>query len=193
MQNQKMSRRTMLGLTASAATAAAGIDWVFAVNGEGKIVKAAGNAEWSPIVLSGKQAERLAAVCEAIIPRTDTPGARDARVHEYIDLSLSIESGPVQTRFLEGLDWLDKYCKKQTRRTLDKVDPADLDAVLEPLSDAHEDHDEDLRPGVSFFSDIKSRTIFGYYTSREGWVEELGRPEFVGMEKFLGCPHSGQH
>jgi hypothetical protein len=51
-----------------------------------------------------------------------------------------------------------------------------------------------LKPGASFFTNVKTKTVFGYFTSREGWVEELGRPEHVGMETWMGCSHQeGTH
>lgn len=187
--NNEVSRREMLKAGVAAAGAAAGSHWVFRLTGDGRIVKAQATEAWKPIVLSEREAEQLAAVCEAILPRTDTPGARDARVHEFIDLSLSIENEGMQNRFRENLGWLNDFSKKQTRRELHEASPEQLVEVLTPLSDEHEEHPDDLRTGASFFSDLKSRTIYAYYTSREGWVEELGRPESVGMETWRGCTH----
>ncbi len=96
----------MLGMTAgAAATAIAGPEWIFVVSDSGKIVKAAGKgggAPWKPVFLSKKEAEQVAAVSEAIIPRTDTAGARDARVHEYIDLALSVEGAARQKSFRDS-------------------------------------------------------------------------------------------
>jgi hypothetical protein len=70
----------------------------------------------------------------------------------------------------------------------------EVSAVLEHVSDTNASIDDALQPGADFFKDIKSRTIFGYYTSREGWVEELGRSEHIGMEKWTGCQHpDGTH
>jgi len=35
---------------------------------------------------------------------------------------------------------------------------------------------------------------FGYYTSLEGRVQELGLPEAVSMQTWRGCPHpDGEH
>jgi len=173
----------------AAAGAAAGGYWVFRATDDGRIIKAQSDEAWAPVLLSAEEADRLAAVCEAIIPRTDTPGARDARVHEYIDVSLAIEGDGVQKRFRQGLAWLHGSCEEQTGRDLHEATPEQLVEVLTPLSDAHDAHPEELKPGASFFRDIKSRTIFAYYTSREGWVQELGRPASIGMESWTGCTH----
>ena len=182
---EKISRRKMLGIsTGAAVTAFTGADWIFTITDSGRIVRAAkkdGAVAWKPVFLTKKEAEKLAAVCEAIIPRTDTAGARDARVHEYIDLALSVEGPARQKSFREGLKWLDRHCKETTGARLQKATEEQSRVALEPLSDEHESHPEELKTGAAFFRDVKNRTIFGYYTSIEGRVQELGKPPEVSM------------
>lgn len=184
----EISRRNLLKLSAGAATALAGANWIFRATGDGRVVKAQTEAAaaFKPEFFTEAEVQQLAAVCETIIPRTDTPGARDARVHEYLDVAMSVESEAVSKRFREGLAWLESYCKKETRKGLAEASPEQLIALLSTISDDNPNINADLKPGASFFTDAKARTIFGYYTSREGWVEELGRPEHIGMEKFVG-------
>src|SRR5215204_3345793 len=43
-------------------------------------------AAWAPKLLSPEQAALLPELVETIIPRTDTPGAKDALVHVFVDL-----------------------------------------------------------------------------------------------------------
>ena len=183
-----VSRRAVLGMGVGLGAA-----WVFRVGGDGRIVcaQAAAGEVWSPQVLSGEEARALANVCEAIIPRTDTPGAREARVHEYIDLELSVGSAGEQERFREGLKWVDARCSAEHGHGLAEAADEEVAAVLGPISDEHEEHAAELEPGAAFFRDVKRRTIFGYYTSKEGWVDELGRPEHAGMEQWVGCRHAG--
>ncbi len=194
--DHELSRRNLLKLTAGAATALAGSKWVFRATGDGRIVKAQTSAAsvWKPAFFSEAEAQQLAAVCDTIIPRTNTPGARDARVHEYIDVAMTVESESIQKRFRDGLSWLEDHCKKETKKSLADASAEDLTKLLEAISDKNEKIPDGLKPGASFFGDVKTRTLFGFYTSREGWVEDLGRSEHVGMEKWIGCPHpSGNH
>ncbi len=191
--NNEISRRRWLGLSAGAVAAAAtGTNWVFKLDGSGNVVKAetTGSAKWKPAFFTRKQAEGVANLVDAIIPTTNTPGARDARVHEYIDLVLSVGTESTQERFLGQLKWLEKHSKSKFRKNLGDLSPEECTDLLEPLSDLHGKHPEDLKPGAAFFRDLKTRTIFGYYTSLEGRVEELGLPAEVGMESFEGCRHS---
>ena len=184
-----ITRREMLGTTVAAALTAAGIDWIYARNSVGRIVIAAGNAEdWKPILFNADQANSVAALCEAIIPRTDTPGARDARAHEFIDLQLSGEAEIQQRLFMEGLDWLEKRCKSEVRKTIGECSPEELAQVLEPISDTHDKHPDNLKDGASFFGNLKRRTIFAFYTSEEGWVQDLGMPAHPSLTATMeGC------
>jgi len=194
--NNEISRRSLLKLTAGAATALTGSNWAFRVAGDGRIVKAqtTAAAAWKPAFFTEAEGHQLAALCEAIIPRTNTPGARDARVHEYIDVAMSIETAPVQKRFRDGLQWVDQRCRQQSQKGIEDASSEQLNSLLSAISDSNASIPDELKPGASFFTDLKSRTLFGFYTSREGWVEDLGRPEHVGMEKWVGCSHpDGTH
>jgi glucoside 3-dehydrogenase (cytochrome c) hitch-hiker subunit len=44
---------------------------------------------WHPEVVPPAHADGLAALVDTILPATDTPGARAARVHEFVDLMLA--------------------------------------------------------------------------------------------------------
>ena len=69
----------ILGYTLTAGTAAALLQGC----------KAETKSDWTPKTLSQEQADLLAEICEAILPKTDTPGAKDALCHRYIDEMLT--------------------------------------------------------------------------------------------------------
>lgn len=202
-----LDRRDLLGIAAAATAGAAltSTDWVFAVSPRGAIVKqgqgAAAAEPYAPVFLSADELEAVARLCDVIIPRTGTPGARDARVHEYVDLAVSVEDEEERAEFKEGLELLDARCREQTAGPLHEASAEQLAALLQPLSDeydaaeakrraAGDDEIElDASDEAAFFGWLKSYTIFGYYTSLEGRVEELGLPDSVTMETWRGCPH----
>ena len=103
MKENELSRRTAVGLAAGAAlTVATGERWVFAAR-EGDVVKTPGDATaWRPVLFDRTGGEALARVVDTLIPRTSTPGARDARVHEYIDLAVSLEPPEEKKAFVDG-------------------------------------------------------------------------------------------
>jgi len=171
--------------------------------------RSVGAAPWRPRILTAFQAETVAAIAEAIIPQTDTPGARAARVHEFIDAVLADAEPETRGKFLNGLSWI-----SQRSRTLYDVDfvkatPAQLVALLMPLSppvdrtrttDAKESAYVPAQPlqqdraesppdptALEFFKSMKSLTITGYYTSEIGMKEELGDDGNMFFEDYLGC------
>ena len=189
-----VSRRRVLGLAVAAAAGAATrpVDWVFALTPGGAIVKqtqAAGES-YRPVLLSANELEAVARVCDVILPRTSTPGARDARVHEYIDLALSVDDADERAAVRRGLEHLDRACRSAHSVPLHQASHEQVTALLTPLSDeVDRAGGAQLSTGAAFFAAIKWRTIFGYYTSREGRVEELGLPEAVTVQRWRGCPH----
>jgi hypothetical protein len=126
-------------------------------------------------VLDPHQAETVATLAEMIIPETDTPGARAARVHEFIDLLLGEWYGDEERgRFLAGLADVDARSRDLFGRDfVAATDPqraaivAGLDAELTALRRAG----KDAKPERHFFHQMKSLTLYGYYTSEIGAAE----------------------
>ena len=86
----------------------------------------------------------VAALAEIIIPATDTPGAREARVAEYLDLILRDSPGPVRTTFLEGLWWTDGYCRRLTGTSFKDLSGQEQ---LRIVSELHDSSDESVKIG----------------------------------------------
>ncbi len=144
-------------------------------------------AAWKPLLFDTHQNETVTTLAELIIPRTDTPGAREAKVNEYIDLIL--HDGPVErrNRFIAGLNWLDGLAIRQHQAPFVRLSGAQQTAILKSLDRTQQ---ADLRPGAEFFRQIKQLTVQGYYTSRAG-VDELNKGGRVPSS--FGCAHGGSH
>jgi hypothetical protein len=63
-------------------------------------------------VFSPEERKRVAKLVDLIIPRTDTPGASDAHVPEFIDRKLSLDAA-LKERFLAGLRGFDGVFSEQ--------------------------------------------------------------------------------
>ena len=137
------------------------------------------------LLFDDHQLETVATLCDLIIPATDTPGARSARTHEFIDLLLNDGPAARRNRFLSGLGWLDGYCVRQYKNPFVRCPQADQIAVLKALDGADS---PELRPGTEFFRDVKGLTVMGYYTSREG-IAELNKGGRV--PRSFGCQTGG--
>ena len=72
---------------------------------------------------------------EAIIPTDErSPGAKDARVADYMDLLLSEADPRLKQEWLDGLAALDAESTKRFGRGFAKLDPAQSDALLTDIS-----------------------------------------------------------
>jgi gluconate 2-dehydrogenase gamma chain len=93
-------------------------------------------AAWKPLFLDQHQNETVTVLAELIIPRTDTPGARDARVNEYIDLILNDGPQEGRVRFVQGLSWLDGYALRLHEKPFVRCTPEQQTAMLTALDRA---------------------------------------------------------
>jgi Gluconate 2-dehydrogenase subunit 3 len=156
------------------------------------------NTAPAPLALSTSQFATLEHLVEAIIPTDErSPGAKEARVADYIDLLLSESDDEVTLQWMGGLAALDHEATARFGAPFTRVSPAQVDTVLAAIS-AKELAPE--TPLERFFVMAKNATIQGYYTSEIGVHRELRYKgnqylqEFVGCETENGkdCPHCGQ-
>src|SRR5690606_33600173 len=70
--------------------------------------------DWKPEFLSNDQGILISQIAEIIIPKTDTPGAKDVGVPAFIDSMLKdVYSKEEQQRYLDGLKSFDEQAKAQ--------------------------------------------------------------------------------
>lgn len=141
----------------------------------------------APAFLSEDAFALVASLADAIIPETDTPGAAQAGVPEYIDMILAEFSEDAErVRVRTQLEELSAALRSIGARTLDDL-PADRRlAVMSALDtqafgggEAGVDAPFDLPAGdPPLLRTIKAWTVAGYYTSEVGALEELHQPPF---------------
>ena len=154
----------------------------------------AATVSWTPELLTNDQAALLERLCDLLLPSTATPGALDAGVPQYIDLDLSLGDPEDRLVMIGGLAWIDEHCRSSHGTAFLESSQEQQSALLRSISDEQESHPRELEAGAAFFSDLKRRALFAYFTSEKGRVEALGRPAKVEREIFEGCPHDdGNH
>ena len=139
----------------------------------------------------------VVAMIDLIIPGTDTPGAKAARVNEFMDVILTDwATAEESARFLAGLDDVDTQANALFGKSFLEASPAQQSAMLQALDDSVDWlHGPPSDPAVSgrdfnqlrgeFFRSFKLMTIHGYYTSEIGQTQELKREIIPGA--FHGC------
>jgi hypothetical protein len=153
---------------------------------------AAARAPYSARFFSPGEMELVATLGEIILPQTDTPGARQAKVHEHIDLVLSQETADVQEEFRDGAAWLERRSRETYGSGFTALSPEQQTAILKRISDSKAVRPED-EAGNRFFLDIRKRAVFGYYTSEIGLRQELTYKGKQVLEHWEGCPHPDKH
>jgi hypothetical protein len=149
------------------------------------------------------QNETVLAMVDLIIPVTDTPGAKAARVNEFMDVILTEwATGDERIRFLEGLKGVDARSNTLFGKTFVQATPVQQTALLQALddsidwrqplpvdpADAMVDRPLNQLRG-EFFRSFKLLTIHGYYTSEIGQTQELKQEIVPGA--YHGCAPLG--
>ena len=135
---------------------------------------------FSPRMLTSGRDELVATIAELIIPETDTPGARGARVHEFIDAMLSDwYTEDQRDHFLAELATVDQKAQDAHNKPFMDLTEAEQIALLTAMEAEGETWREALAAGNGdsdkppFFIAMKGLTLFGYYTSEVGATQEL--------------------
>jgi|SRR5687767_10531194 hypothetical protein len=115
-------------------------------------------------VLDAHQLETVATIAEHVLPRTGTPGARDAGIPAFIDLLLDEWYDEAErSRFLGGLAAIDASSRAIGGTAFIERTVPDQQAILHLLDEAT------TRPpgsAESTWSTLKGLTIYGYFTSK---------------------------
>lgn len=131
--------------------------------------------------LSAAQREMVLAIAEHILPETDTPGARTARVDEFIDAMLTgYYPSHRRDRVVAGLQGVDARARRVFGRRFATLSTAQQLELVTALNREAFQPGAGSRDGLrSFFRTFKELVIVGYYTSQVGATREL-RPNPSG-------------
>lgn len=130
----------------------------------------------------------IADLAETIIPATDTPGAKDAKVEDYIiKMMLKCTEIKNQNLFIDGLADVDHYSNKHFNEPFENCKPADKVAILKHFeAKSHSFNSlvakvEGRYLGDPFFTQLKNLTVTGYCTSQTGATKGLVYDYIPGM------------
>lgn len=150
--------------------------------------------------LTSHQNETVLAMIDQIIPATDTPGAKGARVNEFIDVILTEWATPEErSRFLAGIEAVDKQSNElfaknfadcSAEQQLAQLRAVDDNALAGHKERPHTDVPEpDQQLSGDFWEVFKRITLHGYYTSEIGFTQELKLEIIPGAQH--GCVPAG--
>ena len=188
-----MQRRDLLRLFTSAAALSAMPAELFFSLQEAR----AGTVPYGGLrTLNQHQNATVTTISELIIPETDTPGARGAKVNEFIDLLLTDWfDQPEKDHFLQGLAQIDTDSRKRFGSEFVACNPSQQTELMKQFDNEAMEFaraqknaaktDTTQPPPPNFFYTFKRLTLVGYYTSEIGFKKELGKA--IIPPKHSGC------
>jgi gluconate 2-dehydrogenase gamma chain len=159
-----------------------------AIMGVLKGCKAKPTIDWKPVFLSSDQGVLVTQVAEIIIPKTDTPGAKDVGVPGFIDSMLKdVYSKKDQDEFLNGLKAFDDDAKKEYGDPFVELDAEQQSAFVKKIHDAAIEKNKNTTPEPKppFILSMKELTVLGFFTSEPGATQVLQYNPVPGAYK--GC------
>jgi hypothetical protein len=127
-------------------------------------------------------------IAETILPKTDTPGAKDAKVGEFMArIVKDCYTQDEQKTFLDGMKKLMDASKQQNGKSFLESTPEqrhDLLVALDKEQKAYSASKKEADP-VHYFRMMKELTLWGYFTSEQGATKALRYVAVPG--KYEGC------
>jgi len=110
-------------------------------------------------------------VAETIFPKTSTPGAKDAKVGQYMTVMVNdCYDKKEQDAFHAGMKSLNEACNKMHGHDFMKAEPAHRKELLVALDKERDEYQKTKKKEDPnhYFQAFKQLTIMGYFTSKEG-------------------------
>jgi hypothetical protein len=132
----------------------------------------------------------LAEIAETIIPETSTPGAKAAKVDEFILTMMNdCYEQKDQQLFLDGLKKIDEASNQQYKKPFVDLTAEQKTSVLTAIDKERVAYNKRENKGkddpAHYFQVIKELTLLGYFTSEPGATKALRYIAVPG--KFEGC------
>jgi len=124
----------------------------------------------------------LAELAETILPKTDTPGARDLSAHLFaLKMVDDCFTKPDQEKYIQGMKDFESFVMKKTGKSFMDIGPAEKQAIVAVL-----DQQKSAESGVAFFyQSTKKLTVLAYTTGEYYMTKIRGYKMIPG--KFQGC------
>ncbi|RAK02619.1 gluconate 2-dehydrogenase subunit 3-like protein [Larkinella arboricola] len=145
-----------------------------------------------PLLFTADQDTMVAEMTEVIIPTTNTPGAKAAKVNEIIDIILKdCYPQKEQKLFLDGLAHTNELSQASYNKNFVALDEKQRIEVMTKLQAEAAEQRKAManlpaeQRYTPFFNTLKSLTLNGYFTSQIGATQAL---EYVAVPgRFQGC------
>lgn len=122
-------------------------------------------------------------VGETIIPTTDTPGAKAAKIGEFMrTIVVDCYEPEDQEIFLAGIGTLNQSAQSTYQKEFLDLDPQQMKDLLTEIDTQAKAYEEEREPEdkAHYFTMMKQLTLWGYFTSEIGATQALRYIEVPG-------------
>jgi hypothetical protein len=134
----------------------------------------AGCKEHNEQVFSTGDIAFLDEVAETIIPRTNTPGAKDAEVGKFIAVYASDCYDTKQQQVLkQGITQLNEVSKKRFNTKFTELSAEQKKALLTEIDGEAKQQSQQEKATPHYFTLMKQLTLLGFFTSKAGATQVL--------------------
>ncbi|MEP0711784.1 gluconate 2-dehydrogenase subunit 3 family protein [Algoriphagus sp.] len=148
---------------------------------------------WTPQFLSENQAQFISSFVDTILPKTETPGALDVKTDMFLDMVYAKTYGTeAQANVKEGIDQLNNEAKEEFGKYFSELGKEEKSKFLQGQEAKSETFNRGVwgtsvgeQKPVSFYRQLKSQALWGYFSSEEVGKNILNYDPIPG--EFLGC------
>ena len=134
------------------------------------------------IKITDREEELLSALSETIIPKTETPGAKDVSAHLFALMMIDdCYSADDQHKFAKGLKAFEEFTNKKFDKSFVKCTPSERAEILKSVESK-----KDIPGEVTFFYNTMKWLTIQAFTSSEYYLTKVQVYKLV-PGKFYGC------
>ena len=134
------------------------------------------------IKVSPADENMLAELCESIIPKTDTPGAKDLSAHLFVLMMIDdCSKKEDQDAFINGIKSFNEFNTQTINKNFLEANQDERVTVLKKILLIK----DEKSPVLTFLNDVKKRTIQAY-TSSEFFLTKVQVYELI-PGRYHGC------
>lgn len=124
----------------------------------------------------------LAELAETILPKTDTPGAKDLAAHLFaLKMVDDCFTSANQQKFTQGMKDFESFVVKKTGKSFTEISTTDRQQIIEELDGQKKTTDD-----LSFFYQSTKRLTVQAYTTCEYYMTKIRGYKMI-PGKFQGC------
>ena len=156
--------------------------------------------DWQPHFFNEEQAAQISEITEMILPRTETPGAKDLKVDMFVDLMFAKTLSPEDKEHtMKGYERFVEICEERFGHPFTKIGAEQRKEVLQQIGEETNTFNPSgwgspfgVQEPLDFYRRVKQFTLIGYFTSEEIGKNHLRYDPIPG--EFKGCiPYKGEN